>query len=71
MDDRKHLQRDAAGIGALADPVRHRLYQFVCDQPAPVTRDQAADAVGIPTTRPSSTWTGSPPRACWKPVSRA
>lgn len=48
MDDGKHLQRDAAGIGALADPVRHRLYQFVCDQPAPVSRDQAADAVGIP-----------------------
>jgi predicted ArsR family transcriptional regulator len=42
------LQRDAAGIGALADPVRHQLYQFVCAQPAPVGRDQAADAVGIP-----------------------
>jgi predicted ArsR family transcriptional regulator len=42
------LERDAAGIGALADPVRHRLYQFVCAQPTPVSRDQAADAVGIP-----------------------
>jgi predicted ArsR family transcriptional regulator len=42
------LQRDAAGIGALADPVRRRLYQFVCSQPAPVSRDQAADAVGVP-----------------------
>ena len=42
------LERDAAGIGALADPLRHRLYQFVCAQPAPVSRDQAADAVGIP-----------------------
>lgn len=41
------LERDAAGIGALADPVRHQLYQFVCAQPAPVSRDQAADAVGI------------------------
>ena len=41
------LERDAAGIGALADPVRHRLYQSVCAQPAPVSRDQAADAVGI------------------------
>lgn len=48
MDDGEHLQRDAAGIGALADPVRRRLYQFVCAQPAPVSRDQAADAVGIP-----------------------
>jgi predicted ArsR family transcriptional regulator len=45
---RDSLERDASGIGALADPVRHRLYQFVCAQPAPVSRDQAADAVGIP-----------------------
>ena len=42
------LEHDAAGIGALADPVRHQLYQFVCAQPDPVSRDQAADAVGIP-----------------------
>ncbi|MGE2814785.1 helix-turn-helix transcriptional regulator [Mycobacterium heidelbergense] len=42
------LERDAAGIGALADPVRRRLYQFVCAQPGPVNRDQAADALGIP-----------------------
>ncbi len=48
MDDEHAWERDAAGIGALADPVRHRLYQFVCAQPAPVSRDQAADAVGIP-----------------------
>ena len=48
MDGRDSLERDVAGIGALADPVRHQLYQFVCAQPAPVSRDQAADAVGIP-----------------------
>ena len=47
MDGNNPLERHAAGIGALADPVRHRLYQFVCSQPAPVSRDQAADAVGI------------------------
>ena len=41
------LGHDAAGIGALADPVRHQLYQFVCSQPGPVGRDQAAEAVGI------------------------
>jgi predicted ArsR family transcriptional regulator len=41
------LRRDAAGIGALADPVRHRLYEFVCSQPQPVSRDQAADAIGV------------------------
>jgi len=41
-------ERDAAGIGALADPVRRGLYLFVCAQPTPVSRDQAADAMGIP-----------------------
>ena len=37
-----------AGIGALAEPVRHQLYLFVCAQPHAVSRDEAADAVGIP-----------------------
>lgn len=46
--DDDSLKRDAAGIGALADPVRRELYRFVCAQSAPVSRDQAADAVGIP-----------------------
>ncbi len=45
--DDDSLQRDAAGIGALADPVRRELYRFVCAQAAPVSRDQAADAIGI------------------------
>ena len=48
MDDADDLQRDAAGIGALADPVRRQLYRYVCGQPAPVSRDQAADALAIP-----------------------
>jgi predicted ArsR family transcriptional regulator len=48
VDDRESLERDAAGIGALADPVRRQLYQYVCGQLGPVSRDQAADAVGIP-----------------------
>jgi predicted ArsR family transcriptional regulator len=48
VDGREPLERDAAGIGALADPVRRRLYEFVCAQPAPVSRDQAAEAVGVP-----------------------
>jgi predicted ArsR family transcriptional regulator len=48
VDDKDAWERDASGIGALADPVRHRLYSFVCSQSAPVSRDQAADAVGIP-----------------------
>ena len=48
VDGRDSVERDAAGIGALADPVRRQLYQFVCTQPGPVSREQAADAVGIP-----------------------
>ncbi|OBK27973.1 transcriptional regulator [Mycobacterium asiaticum] len=43
-----NIERDAAGIGTLTDPVRHQLYEYVCSQPAPVSRDQAAEAVGIP-----------------------
>jgi predicted ArsR family transcriptional regulator len=41
------VERHAAGIGALADPIRRRLYLFVCSQPAAVSRGQAADAVGV------------------------
>jgi predicted ArsR family transcriptional regulator len=40
------FERDAAGIGALADPVRRRLYLYVCAQPTPVSREQAAAATG-------------------------
>ncbi len=40
--------RDASGIGSLADGVRRSLYLYVCAQPTPVSRDQAAAAVGIP-----------------------
>ncbi len=38
--------RDAAGIGALSDPLRRRLYLFVCAQPDPVSRELAADSPG-------------------------
>ena len=41
-------EQDATGVAALADPVRRRLYLFVCAQPGPVSRDQAAEAVGVP-----------------------
>lgn len=40
--------RAMAGISSLADPVRRQLYRFVCSQPEPVSRDQAAEAVGVP-----------------------
>src|SRR5215813_5753786 len=39
--------RDAAGIGALSDPLRRRLYLFVCAQPHPVSRELAAEALGL------------------------
>jgi predicted ArsR family transcriptional regulator len=35
-------------LGALADPIRRRLYRFVSDQPDAVSRDQAADGVDVP-----------------------
>ena len=38
---------DAERIGALADPVRLALYRYVSAQPEPVSRDQAAEAVGV------------------------
>ncbi|MBS9532099.1 helix-turn-helix domain-containing protein [Mycobacterium sp. M1] len=41
------LDRNAAGIAALTDPVRRALYRMVAAAPEPVSRDQAADAVGI------------------------
>jgi predicted ArsR family transcriptional regulator len=43
----KNFDRSVVGIGVLADPVRRQLYQFVCSQDQPVTRDQAAHAVGV------------------------
>jgi predicted ArsR family transcriptional regulator len=42
------LIEQAAGIGALADPGRRALYQYVVAQRDPVSREQAAGAVGIP-----------------------
>jgi predicted ArsR family transcriptional regulator len=35
------------GIGALSDPTRRAMYQFVVSQPGPVNRDQAAESVGV------------------------
>jgi predicted ArsR family transcriptional regulator len=44
---RDDLPERVAGIAALADPIRRDLYLYVSAQPAPVSRDQAADALGI------------------------
>lgn len=47
-----HLDdRDVAGIGSLADPVRRDLYRFVSGRDEPVTRDEAAEGLGIPRHR--------------------
>ncbi len=48
---RRTFAADAEAIGALADPVRLALYRFVVAQPEPVSRDQAAEAVGVPRHR--------------------
>jgi len=44
---RDDLAASVAGVAALADPVRRDLYLYVSAQPAPVSRDQASDALGI------------------------
>jgi predicted ArsR family transcriptional regulator len=41
------LAARVAGVAALADPVRRDLYLYVSAQTAPVSRDQASDALGI------------------------
>ena len=41
------LSAQAAGIGALAEPVRRDLYRYVVAQPGPVSREQAAAGVGV------------------------
>jgi predicted ArsR family transcriptional regulator len=43
----RSFDRNVTGIGVLADPVRRELYRFVCSQDQPVSRDQAAEAVGV------------------------
>jgi predicted ArsR family transcriptional regulator len=41
------LARRVAGVAALDDPIRRDLYLYVSAQSAPVSRDQASDALGI------------------------
>jgi predicted ArsR family transcriptional regulator len=44
---REDLADRVAGVAALADPIRRDLYLYVSAQPAPISRDQASDALGI------------------------
>lgn len=39
-----------AAVAALDEPTRRRIYDYVVRQPAPVSRDQAAEALGLPRT---------------------
>jgi predicted ArsR family transcriptional regulator len=45
---REDLAGQVAGVAALADPIRRGLYLYVSAQSAPISRDQASDALGIP-----------------------
>jgi hypothetical protein len=40
-------EADLVSVSRLEDPVRRRLYAFVCGCPEPAGRDEAAAAVGI------------------------
>lgn len=40
--------RDVSAIAALDEPTRRRLYDHVVRQPSPVSRDEAAAALGLP-----------------------
>ena len=45
---RDELADQVTGIGALSEPARRELYLHVAAQPEPVSREQAAVAVGLP-----------------------
>jgi predicted ArsR family transcriptional regulator len=45
--ERSDFVRDVTGIAALNEPVRRDLYLFVIGQDEPVSRDQAADGIGV------------------------
>ncbi len=45
MDD---LGNQLTSVGALAEPARRRLYEYVLAQPTSVSRERAAEAVGLP-----------------------
>ena len=45
--DPNDLDQQLAGLAGLGDPLRRSLYRYVAEQGVPVSRDQAAQAVGI------------------------
>lgn len=46
-DDRAQLEDELLAIGSLQEPVRRALYRYVAAQQGDVSRDQAAEGVGI------------------------
>src|ERR671932_1530696 len=42
------MEDHVAAVAALAEPTRRRLYDHVVRQPGPVSRDEAAAALGVP-----------------------
>lgn len=44
---RGDFEDQVAGVAVLHDPVRRALYRYVAESPEPVSRDQAAAAVGV------------------------
>jgi predicted ArsR family transcriptional regulator len=42
------LSEQLESVGVLGEPARRTLYEYVLGQPEPVSREQAAEAVGIP-----------------------
>jgi predicted ArsR family transcriptional regulator len=44
---KRSLQRDAETIASLREPTRRDLYEFAVRQPTPISRDQAAEALGL------------------------
>ena len=42
------LDEQLSGLGALSEPTRRRLYEYVTGQPVAVSREQAAEAVAMP-----------------------
>lgn len=42
------LAEQVSGVGALVEPARRALYLHVASQPQPVSREQAATAIGVP-----------------------
>jgi predicted ArsR family transcriptional regulator len=43
-----NLGEQLAGVGVLSDPARRTLYEYVVRESGPVSREQAAEAVGMP-----------------------